>query len=299
MKNCIFILFLFLSGCFSGQHQFLWENDFVAPNGKDKNYTNGNAWIYSPDEETTVTVAQQFYTPDDLRDPDLIPDDRPYAGQLSVGYNKHNVERFADDSGSKESVGVKVGCTGGCSGAETIQKFVHDDLDSGTYPEGWHNQIATEPTVAVNYEYLYRPIFISTGDDFALDTIMKARGDLGTDITRATTGPMVRFGYRLPNDFGPDVIETTGIESESEGIFRSYLYARAEGTATLYNIFIDNHLFNSGTQLDLENWGADMATGLMLHVCGYKVGFQFIWRTKEYAGDSTHKFGSVTLGWDI
>jgi len=299
LLNFISLAFLFLAGC-AGRNQFMIENDFVAPGGNDDNYTSGLSFTHSPDEDSTITVGQQFYTPDDLRDPNPIPDDRPYAGWLGVGYNKHNIQKTASGNDSKESIGGRVGCTGVCSGAETLQKFIHDDLDSGTYPEGWHNQIATEPTVGVNYEYLYRPLQIATGQNFTFDTILNGRGDLGTEITRGTLGSTFRFGYKLPNDFGPDVVEPTAeFEAVANRPFRAYLFARADGKATLYNIFIDNHLFNEGTELDLETWGTDLATGFMFHFQRYRVGFQFIWRSKEFAGDSSHEFGSLTLGWDI
>ena len=118
------------------------------------------------------------------------------------------------------------------------------------------------------------------------------RVDLGNDITRAEIGFGIRSGKGLPYHM-PGLIKPTFDNSK----FRAYGFIDAVGKVTAYNVFIDNHLFNSGTQLDLETLGCDLSAGVAIGYGKKELSFTFVFRAPEFEGDSWHRFGSVKLAW--
>jgi len=287
----ILLLLFTLSACSSGRFSF--ENDVFAPGGKDDNYTNGVIYEYNHDDETTIGVGQVFYTPDNLRSAEEIKDDRPYGGLLFGEISRTNIKRRANGRDTRETASIRVGCTGKCSLARETQKFVHNELGFGTDPKGWRHQIDTEPIIGVKYALQNRTLRHSLTSGISLDNINFIRANIGNDITRFTAGTLIRIGSGLDNSFGPELIQPTAISKNYTG----YFFTRAESRFTPYNIFIDNHLFNGGTNLDLEYFGNDYSIGFVVEYGSKSLAFEFVWRDPEFDGDSSHKFGAATLRW--
>ena len=122
------------------------ENDLFA--GHDSNYTNGvrASWL-SPEsmlpdwiEDSAdalpffskkgykrwhAEIGQSMFTPTDISQPLLQPNDRPYAGWLysSVG--------ILSDTGYRlDNLQLTLGMVGPASGAQISQKFIHSSIPS-------------------------------------------------------------------------------------------------------------------------------------------------------------------------
>lgn len=108
------------------------------------------AWLPSLSAEDlkyrmSLSIGQIMQTPDDLTDPNLITDDVPYAGVMTIkstwtAYNDIEFRGFE----------IVFGVLGRPSMAEQSQNFVHNLTDS-IIAEGWDNQLKTEPVFNVNY----------------------------------------------------------------------------------------------------------------------------------------------------
>ncbi len=201
------------------------ENDFFA--NKDNNYTSGAALqmttrsIESYDEGSfyanildglsflpfvgeesrkhnlRLALNHQIYTPTDIDTPNPPEDDQPYAGLLYL-----NVNLLARTERSQHDYGLLLGVIGSAAGAEQIQKYTHELVQTDD-PKAWDTQLDNEPLINANYSFHYRLLPGSRSEDsFDWDLTASASGNLGTYMTGGALGLTGRFGYRLPNSYG-------------------------------------------------------------------------------------------------
>ncbi|NBB92039.1 MAG: DUF2219 family protein, partial [Gammaproteobacteria bacterium] len=161
-----------------------YENDIFA--NEDRYYTNGfrfsrvgavrtpPSWLAKVarrfpgiDEADALpyrlSISHNLYTPRDIENPQLPPDDRPYAAWLNVQFATGTAsERGAD------RVHVGLGVVGPLAFGEEIQKTVHSAIDSPE-PVGWDNQIRNEPTLQLGYDRFRRFIDLSRNGGPGLD----------------------------------------------------------------------------------------------------------------------------------
>lgn len=140
---------------------FTWENDFPS----DGHYTNGiqfswltgvqkdESWlrdvamampIFDSDSKLRFeySLGQQIYTPREIDISAPQPNDRPWAGWLYV-----NLGFVAETGGNRlDQFQAGLGIIDPGSLAKDTQKFVHNVIGA-TDPEGWNNQLKTEPTL--------------------------------------------------------------------------------------------------------------------------------------------------------
>ena len=199
-----------------------WENDLFA--ASDDGYTNGVglAWARGPYRDfdsvemprwlkamaswthvnnfknrkaaVAFGFVQAMYTPEDLSDPDLIEDDRPYAGALVWSSRL----RTYDDRMS-DSVGLSLGIVGPASLAEQTQKFVHKLTDSEE-PQGWDNQIGNEPVFRIDADRVFQMVHTSSSR-FGFDTNLYANAGLGNLKSNVGAGIVFRLGTALAESF--------------------------------------------------------------------------------------------------
>jgi len=92
-----------------------------------------------------IAIGQVIQTPDDLSRSDLIEDDVPYAGALTL-----QATWYAYDDSEFRGFEITAGVVGPPSLAEQTQTVVHA-LIGGDDPKGWDNQLSTEPVINLNY----------------------------------------------------------------------------------------------------------------------------------------------------
>ena len=251
---------------------------------------------------TGFALGQNIYTPEDITVPELILDDRPYAGWL---YGAALLQ-ISDDQGRRQhSFELQLGIIGPESGAEWVQTELHELIDSAE-PLGWDNQLPTEPAISLIYNYRRR----LGGSN--LDFIPHAGGALGTIMVTANVGATVRAGCNI-SGFPQTVIPTTAAPPSDDAArgaasrtgerpkWEFYLFAGAEGRAVGHNIFLDGTVFSDSHSVEREDFVYDLTSGLSLRYKTWRFQYTFVRRSEEFTPrrgslGGSHNFGSLSIG---
>ncbi len=142
-----------------------------------------------------IAISQVIQTPDDLSRSDLIEDDVPYAGALTLQATWY---AFNDDE--FRGFEITAGVVGPPSLAEQTQKTVHKLIGSDD-PKGWDNQLSTEPVI--NFNYMRKQKVWRGGNPAGLsfDTAINGNAGLGNLFTQASVALEMRFGQNMPRGF--------------------------------------------------------------------------------------------------
>ncbi len=199
-----------------------------------------------------IAIGQVIQTPDDLSRSDLIKDDVPYAGVLTLQATWY---AFNDDE--FRGFEIVAGVAGPPSLAEQTQKTIHQLIDSGD-PKGWDNQISTEPVI--NFNYMRKQKIWRRGNPagFLFDTAINGNVGLGNLFTQASASLEMRFGYNMPGGFVyiPDPIglsmhyRASLTPPDSSSSFYGSLVLR--GTGFAHNIFLDGNTFRNSHSVAKE-----------------------------------------------
>ena len=315
-------------------HNLYFENDLFADT--DQSYTNGIrlAWV-SPDIDTYLydpqlpvwlrevnsfftplypdpedendevsrnlvfTIGQQMYTPEDRERTTLDPNDRPYAGWLYAGFGYH-----AKTNNTLNSVEVNIGVVGPAAFGQEAQDMVHRARGIELF-QGWDNQLENELGVQLVWEHKHRiakqPLF----GRFGYDVITHYGGSLGNIATYANTGAEIRFGFRLPDDFGTSALRPGGDNSapgnqdprlrQGWGI---HTFISIDGRLVAQNIFLDGNTFQDSHSVDKKYLVADAAFGIAGVYNKWKVSYAQVYRTKEFeAQKDAQSYGSFTVSY--
>jgi lipid A 3-O-deacylase len=136
-----------------------------------------------------LTIGQNFATPTELEDPEIILDDVPYFGFLGaesswIAFNDTRFTGFA----------ITLGVVGEYSFAEEVQKGVHSLIDAQE-PMGWEHQLDNE--LGVNFHYMKkRKLWNNPSFDGAFNFDLS----VGNLLTGLDAGIEMRFG-RKPGGF--------------------------------------------------------------------------------------------------
>jgi lipid A 3-O-deacylase len=304
-----------------------FENDYFG--GTDRHYTNGTkfSWLSSdysswkergdmassvgerlpvvnaPDTQKNFGFAfgQNIYTPQrkDLSVPD--PTDRPYAGWSYFEFS------FLSKSESHlDTLAFQPGVVGPHSYAKEVQNEVH--RIGGSKPgRGWDYQLKDEFGLNIVYERKWRLYARSVTDGVGVDLVPHAGLSLGNVQTYANGGATVRFGYRLPSDFGVQLIRPGGAGSTPiddtdprvslKNHFSLFVFAAADGRAVARDIFLDGNTFRDSPSVDKEHFVADLSYGVGTIIGRWQLTFTEVVRTREFKTqvESHNDFGSVTL----
>lgn len=307
---------------------FYFENDLFS--GTDSNYTNGvKLSLISPDlsihagnaplprkvletihklpfiadsgprytHKAEFALGQNIYTPKDIERPELIVDDRPYAGWTYLGLAYHRLARIAEDREFLDSVEIQLGMVGPWSFAEESQTLVHELRNIET-AEGWENQLENEPGLVIAFERK-RLFPAANGQTVKPDIILHTGGALGNVATYLNAGFEVRFGINMPHNFGVSLIRPAGSTRFSPGSRPSiYFFTAINGKYVLRDIFLDGNTFTDSHSVAKKPWVADLAAGLSASYGNLMLTFSLVTRTREFEGqDDNHHFGSLTLSY--
>lgn len=318
--------------------QFYWENDaFAAFSGSDEYYTNGLrfSWVRDPNvvknpEWTSGFIdhwrhsrigkllfldippdigyghafGQNFYTPDDITDPNPQLDDRPWAGYLYYSWllqaTQATAVDFRKDQPVQNLLEFQVGLVGPWAGAEFVQREWHELIEDDP-PLGWDNQLDNEPTF--NLIYLWRKKLGST----SFDIVPHGGATLGTVMTSANLGATVRLGRNI-STFPQLLITPTNAAITQPRPTRTeyYVFVAADGRAVGHNIFLDGNVFRDGPEIDIdkERFVYDLKAGFSWRRKAWRIDYSFVRRSEEFApppgrDDGTHDFGSIVFSYQL
>ena len=303
------------------------ENDDWWPDtGTDKNYTNalrvtidrnydmwrlqrfGKLFAWIPKYADCATVAttsdpsvrclstswhilgQQFYTPDDITIPTLIPFDRPYAGWLYMG----GAWRSSTYNSLTET-DFYLGVTGRASLSEPVQTFWHK-LVGAAEPRGWSNQIGGRLGVVASHNRR-RAFEALTGSGLRwFELVPYAGGTVGNIIVDAQAGARLRLGYNLSRDWrqlgiSPRVSTRSARRARTDPPgFEFYLVLDSQARALPYNAFIDAATNHS---LDRNLFVADGGIGIGVRVKRFGFSYRVAFVTPEYDEALTHDYKAL------
>ena len=275
-------------------------------------------------------LEQTIYTPPDLLIPDLQPQQRPYAGYLAAGFGM--TARYAHGLVTSQ---VLVGTTGPHSGAKQIQSLAHWTWShKRSQPQGWSHQLGNAWQVALVNQYSWRlpnrwmehcaSGCNGTRDERRTYDLTPRIGlDLGTPMTRASAGGVVRLGYGFPSQFNPDRIPISFIpnssppDSSRENDNMSCSFCRAiasikpwgmifgtvDGRAIAWNQLVSGTYADHGPdgwssikQIDTNHLGWEASYGFAVGANFATLVFQQAIRGAEYhPNGGTHRYKSITV----
>ncbi|MFZ2224197.1 MAG: lipid A deacylase LpxR family protein [Candidatus Deferrimicrobium sp.] len=291
------------------------ENDFFY--GIDRHYTNGLMVIWVPGRDAptpgwAMTLArlmpwfpeqgevrhgyafgQNMFTPGDITIANPPLRDRPYAGWL---YG--TIELGVESGRQRDLFGMTFGMVGPASLAGQTQKFVHR-VFPGNEPQGWDTQLGNEPGIVATYVRSWQGIATLTLSEAQVDFTPHIGAALGNVFTYGNAGVTMRFGKRLPNDYGPPRVQP-GLAGSWDFSpvpgFGWYLFAGVEGRAVARNIFLDGNTFRNSRSVDKKPLVGDLQFGMVLDLSDVRLSYTHVFRTREFQTQgSEDNFGSICL----
>ncbi|MEM9380633.1 MAG: lipid A deacylase LpxR family protein [Planctomycetota bacterium] len=323
------VLVAFLAAC--GGPEIYFENDVLAPNAEpsDRNYTNGirvqytapadespawarplinalNPFRWDRATEIGLTAGQQIFTPRDLSRSEVIPDDRPYAGWLFGGIARYDCEYDDSDARRRDSQVMTeyvLGVLGPPALGEETQRLAHK-IFQGEDPQGWANQVATEPTFMMSLQRQDR-LWARQARSVGVDFLTRVGASVGTPVTNGFVGGMLRTGWRLPRDFAATPsnpsLSYSALARRSETPYSVHVFGGAVVRGVAYSSFLDGTLFRSSPHtVAREPWVADLEAGIAVQIGWFRVGYTVVERTPEFRERrENHRFGSLHVSWTL
>lgn len=241
------------------------------------------------------SFGQGLFTPTDNTRSDLIRDDRPYAAALLVnfGYN-------ARSGAHLRTTQLAVGMVGPAAMGKQVQQAVHSVLGDEKF-KGWDNQLHNEPVFKLVHERMRRWPAEPSAAGWGWDAISHWGGALGNLATYANAGGEVRFGWKLPDDFGSSPMRPAGENTAPTRHGRatgwsSHLFLTSDARWVVRDITLDGNTFRTSHRVDKRPFVGDIGYGVAVMRGRWKFALARYHRTREFEGQKeTPVFGSFTV----
>lgn len=246
---------------------------------------------------TGIVVGQSIFTPADTGARQLLRNDRPYAGWLYIGLPIQRRGLMAGRWLTLESLQLDLGVVGDDSLADKAQTWVHE-VRGFELPQGWDNQLETEPGIALKYQ---RSIcFAPANFQKNLQFIPHGALSLGNVETSLRTGFTMRAGLNLPDNFGPQTINslitTEGGRGSSYPNWSAYIFGSVEGGFVAYSTFLDGNMYHKSHSVQHDWAVAELRGGAALGFKYGEIAMTYVHRTREFRGqDADNSYGSVSF----
>lgn len=309
------LLFL-VSPASAGTISFQFENDVLGLDDSDMHYTSGlqlswqsdsdaiadrlNNWarksiFFEPHVSLHIKLGlgQNLYTPEDIKTPEIVVDDRPYAGWLHG-----DLTLLGCTDNSLNVLELSLGVVGPAAGGKGFQKWFHRVIESPD-PQGWDNQLHNELALLIGFERRWRHIIPVGLWGLEIDPAPHADVALGNVFTYAAAGGNLRLGHGLRGDFGPPRLRPGPPGSRGftaiDGL-TWYFFAGIEGRAVLHNIFLDGNTFGESHSVNKKTFIADAWFGWAVSISQVRLAANYVMRTREFQGQETaDHFGALTF----
>ncbi|WP_199766546.1 lipid A deacylase LpxR family protein [Helicobacter bizzozeronii] len=254
---------------------------FVSLQGKKERMTRFN--IYLTQDMYTPTLAHRLLT-------EIVKGDHLYGGWLRLNFGI-----FQRSAHALEHFSISVGMVGPASLAEQTQNLIHTWAHDPKFL-GWHNQIKNEFIFQINYTWIQKLDFYKSRF-FSIDMLPGAGLQLGNALTNFKIGAMLRMGYNLEADFGPNSIHSAfagGMPYSSR--FSFYLFAGATGLFQPLDVFVQGNDPQTRHQTQLPYFLYNAQVGVAIAYKGWRFSFSAIdWSKTFREQPRNHNIGSIEL----
>lgn len=228
-----------------------------------------------------LSLVQGIFTPDNLTETNLIPDDRPYAGLLYAALGLVKL-----GSGHEDSLGLALGVVGPLSLAGAVQRWLHRTYD-WTYPAGWNNQLKNEPVLELWFNHLRTLVPLRVSFQ-GLQPLIKAGVGVqaGNLLVSASALVDLKLGFNLEpqtdtltaaplfNHFLAGRATRTSV----------YAFARLEGRVIARNLLLQGNTFQDSHGVDIHPLYGQFCTGLTYQSKQAGLMFYLVLRSSEFIG---------------
>ncbi|WP_199765048.1 lipid A deacylase LpxR family protein [Helicobacter felis] len=194
-----------------------------------------------------------------------------------------------------ETLAISMGTTGPGALAGKTQDLIHT---WGHDPKflGWGSQIKNEFIFEIHYSWLQKVPLLKSRF-FDVDMLAGAGMDLGNAITDFKLGSMLRLGYNLSVDFGPNKINTgfSGGMPVSDK-FSLYIFAGATGKFQPIDVFVQGNSPTTRGITALPYFLYNAEIGIAIAYKGTRLSFSAIDLSKTFKDQPrNHNIGSIEL----
>lgn len=252
-------------------------------------------WGKGTQRNLALSLHHAIYTPADGTRADVIADDRPYAGLLLLGLAHH-----VRDQDRLASTRLKLGIVGPSAQGEMAQDALHQLFGRARF-RGWDNQLRDEPLLQLGHERAWRWRTDDGAGGLGWDRIVYAGATAGNAITYANAGVELRFGPRLPDDFGSNPMRLAGEGMAPGGEWRArgwdwHFFASLEARGVAHDITLDGGSAKAGHSVDRREFVAELGLGVVLTHGPWRFAGAHYRRSREFVGqDQAPVYGSLTL----
>jgi len=243
-------------------------------------------------------VGQNLYTPRDITVRAPQPMDRPWAAWLYLGAVAQSVKEDR-----LHTVEVDLGMVGPPALGRQVQTFWHKYIVDARAPNGWANQIRSEPGFLISY--LHKRRF---GNRSGAQVVLHTGASIGTIMTFARAGGIVRLGQNMTG-FGPDGIEPGGAmlknareqyESGARDPYEWFIFTGFDARLVGHNIFLDGSLFRDGPSVSRRAAVYDLLAGVSARIDKFRLSITRVRRSAEFStphgGGGRQHFYSINIG---
>jgi len=288
------------------------ENDALSLPGTDELYTSGERLGYvSPTgavpgfisglgdqmfgegtQRLELDLQQVIFTPTNTQVYNPNPQDRPYAGQLSL-----RLSLIQDTTVMRSIAGVAVGVVGPDSLAQSVQNGFHEIIGQ-TPNKGWGYQLHNEPTLDFLGGRIWREDVADLGG-VGVQVLPQVTGQLGNTEIYGQAGGIVRFGQGLDSDFGPALIQPqiSGTDAYTPTRpFVWYVFGGALGRFVAHDMLIQGNTFQSSRGTGLTHLQGDLECGVAAIYRGVRISAVETFETPEFHHSAPDfQYGSVAV----
>ncbi len=268
---------------------------YVSPTGDLPGFVSGlGRQFFGPGtQRMEIDLQQVIFTPTDTQLYNPNPNDRPYAGDLSVRFSL-----IQDTISTRSVAGLAVGIVGPAALGQSVQNGFHEIIGQ-TPNRGWHYQLHNEPTLDVSGARIWRADLLDFGNGLGVQALPQISAQAGNTEIYAQAGGIVRFGQGLHSDFGPALIQPQLSGTDAYTPTRPlvwYVFAGALGRVVAHNMLIQGNDFTASRHASLIPLQGDLEIGGAIIYRGVRISAVETFETPEFHGSApAFQYGSVAI----
>ena len=260
-----------------------------------------NSYLNQGEERTyavAYSIAQGMYTPTDLEEEEVVEDDRPYAGTVLW-----TPKIYSYNNKRSDSLSLSLGLAGPLSLAGASQIAMHKAIGA-EIPQGWDNQINSEPLVRLTAEHIERFLHADLFSDVGFDTNLFTQAGIGNLRSNLGAGLIFRLGTYLDESFAfVNPIASRGgnmMPGTIKNQFSWQLFLSVYGQYVFNDLTLEGNTFKESHGVELIHDQAVLSFGASMNFGRFGLIFSTQRSTNTFEGQVDHgSFGAATLSYHM